>query len=62
MGSDFGVGQGTALCAFFRAAPVPQLLISLPFVDPIDCTDDGEIVPEEDTEDAEDIEEDEFAR
>ena len=63
IGSDFGVGQGTALCAFFRAAPVvPQLLISLPLADPFDCVDEGEMVPVEDPEDAEVIEEEEFAR
>lgn len=63
IGSGFGVGQGTALCAFFREAlVVPQLLISLPLADPFDCTVDGEIVPVEDPEDVEDMEEDEFAR
>jgi hypothetical protein len=64
-GSDLLAGQGPALCGFFRAAAVPQDVISpvagigVPFI----CGDDtAGTVAVEDVEELEDIEEEELAR
>jgi hypothetical protein len=63
MGSDFGVGQGTALWAFFREAVAFQVPSSPVEVDPLLCTEvcDREPLAVE-LEEAEDIDDEELAR
>jgi hypothetical protein len=64
MGSALLAGHGPALCGFFRAAPVPHVLRS-PAADigtPFGCGADWVIVPVEDVEDIDEIEDEELVR